>query len=186
MTTTTLSRENLVATAEALLALAHAMEPAQPITFFGVELKPGEGWRTMVELFEAERLRFLTMDAPFGRYPSMAPKEPPSMTEAGQMIDVATREGWPSRHGGAWSKWDYLPGIRQLGVGAPPPVEPRWPLERHLQQFEDDVHALADSPAGQAWLSDIRNAAVTAPSFCRRHIGKAAKRNPDDTLEWVA
>jgi hypothetical protein len=179
---TTLTSESLIATAEALLALADAIEPAAPNSFFGAILKPGEGWRQMLELAAAERLRFLAMEAPFGRYPSGAPKTPPAFDACVQLIDAATRECWPGPRGEPWSKWDYLPGIRQLGVGAPPPKDPKYPLERHSQQFEDDVHWLCSHDEGRAWLAHLENRAVTGADYVRLAGYKPVKRLPDSSL----
>lgn len=179
---TTLTRESLIETAQALLALADAMAPAEPLSFFGTVLQPGEGWRQMLAIAEAERVRNLLLDAPFGRYPTGEPKAPPALAACALMIDVATQEQWPGPRNERWSKWHYLRGIRQLGVGAPAVAEPEYPLERHLQQFEDDVIWLGQSEAGQAWLSHPENRAVTDPVYVRRFGWRPVERARDGSL----
>ena len=64
--------------------------------------------------------------APFGHDLAGNPNPPPALSGAVRIIDTATSEGWPGPrdNGRPWTKWDYLRGVRQLGVGAAPQPEP--------------------------------------------------------------
>lgn len=180
---TTVDRDTLIRAAEQLLAFADALAPQEPVTFFGVALAPGEGWRQMVQIHEAERLRNLALDAPFGRYEDGAPKAPPALDACAALIDVATREAWPGPHERPFSRWDYVRGLEALYVGASrrePPI-----YENRPQQLEDDVRWLCASPRGREWLADLPNRAVTGAAYVRLAGFKPVERLTDDSLVEV-
>ncbi|MBK8916388.1 MAG: hypothetical protein IPM64_17625 [Phycisphaerales bacterium] len=180
---TTLDRDSLIRTAETLLALADALTPQEPVRFFGVELKPGEGWRTVLQGYEAERLANLALEAPFGREPDGRPKPPPAFAACSSLIDAATREAWPGPHGHPFSRWDYIRGIEGLYVGAPRREAPRY--ANRTQQFEDDVRWLCASPAGKTWLAVPENRAVTGAEYVRLAGYKPVERQRDGSLREV-
>jgi len=131
----------------------------------------------------------LREEAPFGINPlTGSPNLPPALSGAVRLIDVATAEAWPGPRDRPWSKWDYLRGIRTLGVGGHAQAEPIYPLERHLQQFEDDVHALAASEKGRAFLAAPENRVgiattyLTLAAYLTLAGVRPVSRLPDGTL----
>lgn len=122
-------------------------------------------------------------EAPFGINPlTGSPNLPPALSGAVRLIDVATAEAWPGPRDRPWSKWDYLRGIRTLGVGGHAQAEPIYPLERHLQQFEDDVHALAASEKGRAFLAAPENRVGIATTYLTLAGVRPVSRLPDGSL----
>lgn len=179
-----LDRDTLVQTAQALLALADAMAPEEPVTFFGETLHPGNGWRQMVKIFDAERLRHLALDAPFGRESDGTPKPPPALSACGLLVDTATREGWPGPHGHVFSRWDYVRGLQALYQDAGGIPAPRY--ENKPQQLEDDIRWLCASDPGRSWLARLENRAVTGAAYVALAGHKPVERMPDGTLREIS
>ena len=180
---TTVDRDTLIRAAEQLLALADALAPQEPVLFFGAALRPGEGWRQLVQIHEAERLRNLALAAPFGRYEDGKPKAPPALAGCATLIDIATSEAWPGPHGRTFSRWDYVRGLEGLYVGAnrrDPPI-----YENQPQQLEDDVRWLCASPRGREWLGHLENRAVTGAEYVRLGGHQPVEKLPDGTLVEV-
>lgn len=177
-----LDRSSLISTAATLLHLADQLAPSEPIELLGVNFPAGEGWRAGSGGGGAEPGPAPNPDAPFTRGPDGMPS---AYVGAKGLWEAADRERWPGPpENGAtpFSKWDYLPGLRQLGVGAPEPVPPRFDLAKMPDKFEADVRWLGFSSRGREWLSRLENVALLSAEYCAIFGVRRVERLPDGSL----
>ena len=123
------------------------------------------------------------LEFPPAQPPVEAGYVPPALTGAVRIIDRATTEHWPGPRDRPWSKWDYLTGLRILGVGGRLEyVDPIYPMETHAEQFEADVCWLAASDRGRAILANMEDRVGVDAKYLALAGFKPVERLPDGTL----
>jgi len=163
--------KRLTTAAEDLLKLAHALEPAQPLDFFGTAIVPGEGWRQMLSQYEDERLANLAKPAPFGRSPDGKPHVAPAYDACKALWEAAQRDGWFNM--GKLTG----PGIQQGAAHL---------FDKHIidwQAVEDAIVGLAADERGKAWLAADENLALIERSYAKRLTGTYVIRHWDGRYE---
>ena len=163
--------KRLTAAAEDLLKIAHALEPAKPLEFFGTTIVPGEGWRAMLAQWEDERIANLAKPAPFGRTPDGKPRIAPAYDGCRALWEAAQRDGVFNIHAFIGQ------GIQQGAAQMYNPVEP------DQLALEEAILAIGKTDWGKGWLAADENLALIERSYAKRLTGAYVVRHWDGQYE---